>query len=316
MVARRESWLVNLSSKPMTTCIFSSLSGQTYTGSMRRLTSMGTQLEAIGTVTEVATGWYSFTTSQTGIVAVFLTGADAEETIWFNLDLGSIVVGVGDYYAAVNAVVISVPVTRTTDDTNPIFFWWPYSGDSISGVVKITQGGTTGSETAIQTPVSTSVSRAGYYQYKIPYAPADRPTAEGVAEYTLTSTNHTGYLVLNVGGAMATVLPVSAVVEAVTSASYISINTAEAVVVTVGTYNADGTAFSTVGMSLELVFESGSTEVVISNSDITKSTTGFAFTVPSTLNSSERLWSYVCRKTTDEAVICKGRFEVNYAANN
>lgn len=141
----------------------------------------------------------------------------------------------------------------------------------------------------------------------LPSDPADASVIAGLIAEVKAKTDLIG---------TSTIYPLTGTVTATANASYISIRTNEAISVTVALYDAAGTAVSTVGMTLELIFESGSTEVVITNSDITKSATGFSFTVPSTLNSSERLWTYTCRKTTDEAVLCSGKLEVIYAPNN
>lgn len=141
----------------------------------------------------------------------------------------------------------------------------------------------------------------------LPSDPADQSVLAGLLSGISAQTDLIG---------TATILPLTGTVSAVANASHISIKTNEAVVVTVGLTNSSGTAVSTVGMTLELVFESGATEVVIANADITKSSTGFSFTVTTALNASEKLWTYVCRKTTDEAVLCNGKLEVIYAPNN
>ncbi len=205
------------------------------------------------------------------------------------------------------------PLYRSADDTQDIRFLWPVDDDTITATVSINGATPVAVSGAI---TQTALTANGQYFYELAYDADDRPTAQGSAFYTFSGTGYTGYLTLEQGASMPTILPVAGRVTSAASASYIAIKTSEAVTVTVGLTNTDGTAMSTVGMSLELVFESGSTEVVIGNSDITKSSSGFSFTVPSSLNSAERLWSYVCRKTTDEAVLCSGKLEVVYAPNN
>ena len=97
---------------------------------------------------------------------------------------------------------------------------------------------------------------------------------------------------------------------------YLTIKTNEAVTLVIGLTDTNGDPVSTIGMTLEAVFESGTTEVVIPNADITKAATGVSLVATSALNSTERLWTYALRRTTDEAVLISGKLEVSYAPNN
>lgn len=111
-------------------------------------------------------------------------------------------------------------------------------------------------------------------------------------------------------------LPVYGTVLSALEARYLTIKTNEAVTLVIGLTDTNGDPVSTIGMTLEAVFESGTTEVVIPNADITKAATGVSLVATSALNSTERLWTYALRRTTDEAVLIRGKLEVSYAPNN
>ena len=113
-----------------------------------------------------------------------------------------------------------------------------------------------------------------------------------------------------------TILPVYGTVLSALEARYLTIKTNEAVTLVIGLTDTNGDPVSTIGMTLEAVFESGTTEVVIPNADITKAATGVSLVATSALNSTERLWTYALRRTTDEAVLIRGKLEVSYAPNN
>lgn len=110
-------------------------------------------------------------------------------------------------------------------------------------------------------------------------------------------------------------LPVTGTVQARVNASQITVYTSEVATVTLGLEDTNGTPVDTTGMTLELVFESGTTDVTISNASITKATNGISFAITSDLNSSERDWNYALRKS-DETVLQTGVLSVQYAPNN
>lgn len=91
--------------------------------------------------------------------------------------------------------------------------------------------------------------------------------------------------------------------------------TNELVTFTVAVTDSTGASVDLSAMTLELVFESGATEVTILNAAITKASGSFGFTATSALTTAERLWKWALRKT-DETVLLTGTLEVIYAANN
>lgn len=113
-----------------------------------------------------------------------------------------------------------------------------------------------------------------------------------------------------------TVLPATGTEISRVSGTAIQLFTAELITVAVGVTDSAGVAVDLTGMTLELIFESGSTEVVIADAAITKTTSSFSFVATSTLTASERLWKWALRKTTDESVIVNGTLEVVYSPNN
>lgn len=113
-----------------------------------------------------------------------------------------------------------------------------------------------------------------------------------------------------------TVLPVSATVASRVTGTAITLYTGEVTTVAVAVVDSAGAAVSMIGLTLELVFESGSTEVVIADAAITKTATSFSFTSTSALTTAERVWKWALRKTSDESVLVTGTLEVAYAANN
>lgn len=90
--------------------------------------------------------------------------------------------------------------------------------------------------------------------------------------------------------------------------------TAETPRVTVSLLDQDGLAVDVNNFVFALIFESGSSEVTISNSDVTKGSSSFAFTVPAALTTASRLWLWSARNTQDGGVIIRnGICEVTYS---
>jgi hypothetical protein len=89
----------------------------------------------------------------------------------------------------------------SADDTNAIDFLWPRDGSTITGEVAIDGG----AFAAVAGPISqTGITAAGYYQYRLAYNAADRPSAEGVAFYRFNeSGQRSEYLTLVVGPSLA-----------------------------------------------------------------------------------------------------------------
>lgn len=117
-------------------------------------------------------------------------------------------------------------------------------------------------------------------------------------------------------GFSVTVLPATGTETSRVSGTALTLFTSELIVVAVGVTDSDGVAVDLTGMTLELIFESGSTEVTIADADITKTTSSFSFTTTTALVSAEKLWKWALRKTTDGAVVVSGTMEVIYKPNN
>lgn len=98
-----------------------------------------------------------------------------------------------------NSPVVLPAVSRSSADINPIVFWWPVSGEDLSGTVIKTEGGVVGTSQAIQGEITPTGRVAnGQYEYKLAYDPDDRPATEGIADYTIVGAATTGYLALTV----------------------------------------------------------------------------------------------------------------------
>lgn len=120
----------------------------------------------------------------------------------------------------------------------------------------------------------------------------------------------------NSSGVSVTVLPATGTETSRVSGTALTLFTSELIAVAVGVTDSDGVAVDLTGMTLELIFESGSTEVTIVDADITKTTSSFSFTTTTALVSAEKLWKWALRKTTDGAVVVSGTMEVIYKPNN
>ena len=90
--------------------------------------------------------------------------------------------------------------------------------------------------------------------------------------------------------------------------------TAETPTITVNLLDQDGVAVDVSNFVFSLIFESGTTEVTLSSSDVAKGTSSFSFIVPAALTTASRLWLWSARNTEDGGVIIRnGICEVTYS---
>jgi len=112
-----------------------------------------------------------------------------------------------------------------------------------------------------------------------------------------------------------TVVPLTGVVESRTNGTTITAFVGETATVSIAVVDAQGSAVTVTGLTLEIVVERKSLAdvVTIANGDITKTGSTISFAIPSALSSTEGDYRWSLRSAAGDAVLLQGPFIVKYA---
>jgi hypothetical protein len=230
------------------------------------------------------------------------------------------VIGLPEFFLigspASSRILRDSPIVRSIDDNLPISFLWPTADATFVVRRSINDAAFEAASGTVGAALRQEGTR---WRYQLSYNAADRPVAEGKAQYELTAGGVTRYLSLRVevgdGGGAVNVLPLSGIVESRVDGTTISVFTSEMPTVSIAVVDGEGNAVTVTSLTLSLVIERRATAdlVVIADASITKSGSTISFVVPSQATSAEGHHRWSLRDTADDSVLLQGPFIVTYA---